>query len=66
MICPTCKEQGAKSKVKFIEQHEEEQLWDYDEQGNVMERKIRVKIECDRGHQTYANLKGMLDKADQV
>lgn len=67
MICPICKEEGQKSKVKFIGSKEDiEQLWDYDEQGHVIERQISVKIECDRGHQTNANLRGILDKAEQI
>ena len=67
MICPICKEEGMKSKVKFIGHKEDVgQLWDYDEQGNVIERAINVRIECDRGHQTDAQLRGLIDRAEQV
>lgn len=67
MICPICKSEGMKSKVKFIGHREDVgALWDYDEQGNVIERQISVKIECDRGHKTDAQLRGLLDKAKQV
>lgn len=68
LICPICKEQGLKSKVKFIGNNDKaiEQLWDYDEEGNVIERQISVTIECDRGHQTDAQLRGILEKAEQI
>lgn len=66
MICPICQEQGQKSKVRFIGTKKEvEPLWDYDEEGRVIERIITVKIVCDRGHETDAKLMGHLDKAEQ-
>lgn len=67
MICPICHEQGLKSKLKFIGQEKEPgPLWNYDEEGHVIERAINVRVECDRGHQTNAQLTGVLDKAKQL
>jgi len=67
LVCPICRETGIKSKVRFIGQEEPVvQLWDYDENGRIIEREINVLIECDRGHKTSARLKGELDKAKQI
>lgn len=66
MKCPICEEEGKTSMVKFIGHHVAEMPWDYDKEGNLMERVINVRIECSEGHQTDARLKGILDKAEQV
>lgn len=66
MICPICEKEGKKSRVKFVGHKLDEKLWDYDEDGNVIERAINVRIECSEGHQTDARLRGILDKAEQV
>lgn len=66
MICRTCKEQGKKSMVKFIDHKTIDQLWDFDNEGNMIERAVNVRIECSEGHQTDARVRGVLDKAEQV
>lgn len=67
LVCPTCKDQGLKSKVRFVGDNRAiEPPWDYDEEGNIIERQIRVSIECDKGHITNALLRGILEKARQI
>ena len=66
MKCPICEKEGKTSRVKFIGHHLDEIPWDYDEDGTLMERAINVRIECSEGHKTDAQLRGVLDKAQQA